>query len=132
LVTAQGDEAAYPGGVESPLSIEGRYAMDGRLAEPGTFVDRLTDALRNGARKLLTEAVEAAVEDFLADILILSREEDRQQLVRHRHLAEREVMTGSGPVAGRAPRVRNRVGETNLGCVSHRRSCHPRLRSLEV
>jgi hypothetical protein len=54
---------------ESPLSIEGRYAVNEnsviRLAEPGTFVDELTDVLRIGARKLLTQAVETEVADFI-------------------------------------------------------------------
>jgi hypothetical protein len=30
---------------------------------------------------------------------------------RHRHLPEREIVTGIGPVAVRCPRVRDRVGE---------------------
>jgi hypothetical protein len=34
-----------------------------------------------------------------------------QRLVRHRHLPERTIMTGIGPVAVRCPRVRDRVGE---------------------
>ena len=33
-----------------------------------------------------------------------------QRLVRHGHLAEREIVTGIGPVAVRAPRVRDREG----------------------
>jgi len=115
LVTARRDEAAYRGGIESPLSIEGRYAMDEnnviRLAEPGTFVDGLTEVLRNGARKLLSQAVEAEVADFLGRHSDLVTEEGRQRLVRHGHLPEREIMTGIGPVAVRAPRVRDRVGQ---------------------
>jgi hypothetical protein len=31
--------------------------------------------------------------------------------MRHRHLPEREIMTGIGPVAMRCPRVRDRVSE---------------------
>ena len=37
-------------------------------------------------------------------------EEGRRRLVRHGHLPEREIMTGIGPVAVRAPRVRDRTG----------------------
>ena len=37
-------------------------------------------------------------------------EDGRQRLVRHGHLPEREIMTGIGPVAVRAPRVRDRTG----------------------
>jgi putative transposase len=82
-----------------------------RLAEPGTFVDGLTDVLRNGARKLLTQAVEAEVADFLGRYSDLVTEEGRQRVVRHGHLPEREIMTGIGPVAVRAPRVRDRAGQ---------------------
>jgi len=34
-----------------------------------------------------------------------------QRLVRHGYLPEREIMTGTGPVAVRCPRVRDRIGE---------------------
>ena len=36
-----------------------------KLAQPGTFIDSLTEILRNGARALLTQAVETEVADFL-------------------------------------------------------------------
>ena len=37
-----------------------------KLIQPGTFNDQLTDVLRNGARALLAQAVEAEVADFLS------------------------------------------------------------------
>ena len=37
-----------------------------KLIQPGTFDDQLTEVLRNGARTLLTQAVEAEVSEFLA------------------------------------------------------------------
>ena len=37
-----------------------------KLIQPGTFNDQLTDVLRNGARALLAQAVEAEVADFSA------------------------------------------------------------------
>jgi hypothetical protein len=36
------------------------------LHQPGEFEDLLTDVLRQGARKLLAQAVESEVADFLA------------------------------------------------------------------
>lgn len=36
-----------------------------KLAQPGTFTDSLTEIFRNGARALLTQAVETEVADFL-------------------------------------------------------------------
>ena len=35
-----------------------------QLIQPGIFADQLTEVLRNGARALLTQAVEAEVADF--------------------------------------------------------------------
>jgi hypothetical protein len=68
----------------------------------------LTEILRNGARALLTQAVEAEVAEFLAKHTDLKTETGQQRVVRHGHLPEREIMTGIGPVAVRQPRVRDR------------------------
>jgi putative transposase len=89
-----------------------RYAVSNdtviKLIQPGTFNDQLTDVLRNGARALLAQAVEAEVADFLGTHADLKTEDGRRRVVRHGHLPEREVMTGIGPVAVRQPRVRDR------------------------
>ena len=82
-----------------------------QLSQPGTFVDPLTEVLRNGARALLAQAVEAEVAALLSLHADKLTEDGRQRLVRHGHLPEREIMTGIGPVAVRCPRVRDRVGE---------------------
>jgi len=79
-----------------------------KLIQPGTFNDQLTDVLRNGARALLAQAVEAEVADFLGTHADLKTEDGHRRVVRHGHLPEREVMTGIGPVAVRQPRVRDR------------------------
>jgi len=79
-----------------------------KLIQPGTFNDQLTDVLRNGARALLAQAVEAEVADFLSTHADLKTEDGHRRVVRHGHLPEREVMTGIGPVAVRQPRVRDR------------------------
>jgi putative transposase len=81
------------------------------LSQPGTFCDPLTDVLRNGARALLAQAVEAEVAAMLASHSDKLTDDGRQRLVRHGHLPEREVMTGIGPVAVSCPRVRDRVGK---------------------
>lgn len=79
-----------------------------RLNQPGAFEDQLTEVLRNGARALLAQAVEAEVASFLDKHADLKTEEGHRRVVRHGHLPEREVMTGIGPVAVRQPRVRDR------------------------
>jgi len=81
------------------------------LSQPGTFSDPLSEVLRSGARSLLAQAVEAEVAAFLAGHAEARTEDGRQRVVRHGHLPERAIMTGIGPVAVRAPRVRDRVGQ---------------------
>jgi transposase-like protein len=69
--------------------------------------------LRNGARALLAQAVEAEVSSLLSCHADKLTDDGRRRLVRHGHLPEREIMTGIGPIAVRCPRVRDRGGE---GC----------------
>ena len=82
-----------------------------QLSQPGTFADPLTEVLRNGARALLTQAVEAEVAALLSCHADKLTDDGRQRLVRHGHLPERKIVTGIGPVAVRCPRVRDRAGE---------------------
>ena len=79
-----------------------------KLIQPGAFDDPLTEVLRNGARELLAQAVEAEVAAFLSQHCDLKTKAGQQRVVRHGHLPEREVMTGIGPVAVRQPRVRDK------------------------
>jgi transposase-like protein len=67
--------------------------------------------LRNGARALLSQAVEAEVAALLNRHADQRTDDGRQRLVRHGHLPEREIVTGIGPVAVRCPRVRDRVSD---------------------
>jgi len=82
-----------------------------KLIQPGNVEDQLTEILRNGARSLLAQAVEAEVADFLGKHTDLKTSDGHQRVVRHGHLPEREVMTGIGPVAVRQPRVRDREAD---------------------
>ena len=82
-----------------------------QLSQPGSFADPLTEVLRNGARALLAQAVEAEVAALLSDHADKLTDDGHQRLVRHGHLPKREIMTGIGPVAVRCPRVRDRIGE---------------------
>jgi hypothetical protein len=65
-----------------------------KLAQPGAFIDPLTEVLRSGARALLTQAVDAEVAEFLAKRTDLKTETGQQRVARHGHLPEREIMTG--------------------------------------
>ncbi|MAC82262.1 MAG: IS256 family transposase [Rhodobacteraceae bacterium] len=79
------------------------------LPDPSGFSpDPLTDLIRNGARKLIEQAVEAELATLLAAFAEDRLEDGRARLVRHGHLPEREILTGVGPVAVKVPRVRDR------------------------
>ena len=80
-----------------------------QLPNPSGFTsDPITDLIRNGARKLLQQAIEAELETLLAVHAGEQTEDGRARLVRHGHLPERDVLTGVGPVAVKVPRVRDR------------------------
>jgi transposase len=79
-----------------------------KLLQPGSFADPLSEVLRNGARALLAQAIEAEVAEFLAKHADLKTAAGLRRVVRHGHLPEREVLTGIGPVGVRQPRVRDR------------------------
>ena len=91
------------------------------------MTDRLTEVLRDGARALLTQAVEAEVSEFLAATADLKTDDGCRRVVRHGHLPERQIMTGIGPVAVRQPRVRDREAAPTIrrASGSRRQSCHP-------
>jgi transposase-like protein len=71
----------------------------------------LTELLREGAQRLLKQAVEAELSEFLAAYEGRSDEIGRAAVVRNGYLPEREVLTGIGPVAVRVPKVRSRTAE---------------------
>jgi putative transposase len=78
------------------------------LRQPDTIEDPLTANLRSGARRLLTQAVEAEAEAFLAAMKGVQLPDGRERLVRHGHGPERQVQTGIGPVAVRRVKLRDR------------------------
>jgi putative transposase len=83
------------------------------LRQPDTVDDPLTAVLRNGARRLLAQAIEAEAAAFLAAMKGVQLPDGRDRLVRHGHGPERQVQTGIGPVAVQRVRLRDRgAGET--------------------
>jgi hypothetical protein len=52
-----------------------------KLVQPGAFDDQLTAILRQGARTLLAQAVEAEIADFPAKHAGLKTEDGRQRVV---------------------------------------------------
>ena len=64
------------------------------LRQPEEIDDPLTAVLRNGARRLLAQAVEAEAEAFLATMKGMRLADGRERIVRHGHGPERLVQTG--------------------------------------
>ena len=80
------------------------------LPRPGGAVedDLLLGVLRDGARRMLTCAIEAEVAGFLAMHAHYLDEHGRKRLVRNGHAPERTIQTGIGPIAVRRPKIRDR------------------------
>ena len=72
--------------------------------------DALTDLLKVGAQRLLMEAVEAEVAEFLSRHSHLRDEAGRQHMVRNGTLPERTIQTGLGDIPIQVPRTRDRSG----------------------
>ncbi len=81
---------------------------------PDEIDDPLTLVLRDGARRLLAQAVEAEAEAFLATMAEERLADGRARLVRHGHGPERAIHTGIGPVPVRRAKLRDR-GADGLG-----------------
>ena len=80
-----------------------------RLRKPEPFIDDpITDILRSGARKLLAEALEAEIEDFLSQFRDLKDDRNHQRVVRNGYLPERKIQSGIGPIPVKMPRARDR------------------------
>ncbi len=79
------------------------------LKKPVTYVDDpLTDIIRNGARRLLAEALEIEVETVIESYKELRLPDGRQRVTRNGYLPERTIQTGVGGVEVKAPRIRDR------------------------
>jgi putative transposase len=75
-----------------------------------TVTDPLTEVLRQGAQRLLAQAIEAEIAVLLTQYADCHDPQGRQAVVRNGYLPEREVQTGLGAVRVQVPRVRDRSG----------------------
>lgn len=80
-----------------------------KTPEPsGTFSDALTELVRQGAKQIIAQAVEAEISEFLKQYQDLKDEQGRQTVVRNGYLPERTITTGVGAVEVKVPKVRDR------------------------
>ncbi|MDD2861903.1 MAG: IS256 family transposase [Acidiphilium sp.] len=79
--------------------------------KPGDVEDPLTAILRDGARRLLAQAIEAEAEAFLAAMKGERLADGRDRVVRHGLGPVRELQTGIGPVEVQRVKLRDRGAE---------------------
>jgi hypothetical protein len=91
---------------EDPAMSES--TTDIRIVPLPTGQDVLTEILREGARRMLAQAIEAEVATWIDAHAHLKDQSGRQQVVRNGHLPERTIQTGIGPLDVKRPRVRDR------------------------
>jgi len=81
------------------------------LRRPAQGQDLLSTMLREGAQRLVAQAVQAEFDDFLAGVSGERLEDGRAAVVRNGFQPEREILTGLGSVSVRIPKARSRGEE---------------------
>jgi len=106
-----------------------------KLPDPSGFsTDPFTDIIRDGARKLIEQAIQAELAVLMAAFSAEKLENGTSRLVRHGYLPEREVMTGIGPVPGLccANPVRDSSRESSMVAGVHEQTHIPDLQDQEL
>lgn len=75
------------------------------------FRDELSELVRDGAQRIIRQAVEAELKSFLETHADAQDAAGRRAVVRNGYQPEREVLTGVGPVSVRVPKTRDRAGK---------------------
>lgn len=73
--------------------------------------DPLTELLRNGAQRLIADAVEVELQKLLSQYDSVKNNQGHRQIVRNGYLPERVIQTGIGPVKVRVPKIRDKSGQ---------------------
>jgi putative transposase len=87
-------------------------AEDGARREGVSLLD---DIVREGARRMLTAALEAEVDAYVAELAEERDQRGRRLVVRNGHAQPRELVTGAGSVEVRAPRVNDKRTDAETG-----------------
>ena len=85
------------------------------------FRDELSDLARQGAQRIIRQAVEAELMGFLEEHAAERDAAGRRAVVRNGYQPERQVLTGIGSVAVKLPKTRDRAGSgccVSLGVVA--------------
>jgi putative transposase len=76
--------------------------------QPDAIDDPLTELAREGARRMLAQALIAEADAFVGQWKDLKLPDGRDRVVRHGHGPQRTIQTGVGPVEVRRAKVRDR------------------------
>jgi transposase-like protein len=75
-----------------------------------TITDGLTDLLKTGAQKLIHQAVELELSEFMSQYKERLTNDGKAGVVRNGYQPERDILTGVGPVRVKIPKVRAKDG----------------------
>jgi transposase-like protein len=84
------------------------FTVDRFIVPAPACEDILTGLLKQGAQKMLAQAIEAEVEDWIEEHKHLCDEQGRRQVVRNGRMPKRTITTGVGQVEVEQPRVHDR------------------------
>lgn len=73
-----------------------------------SFNNALEETLREGARKLLQQAIEKEVDEYLEKTKHIKQPDNTRSVVRNGYLPRRNIQTGIGSLEVKQPRVRDR------------------------
>lgn len=85
---------------------------DDGSTQSGSLIDEI---VREGARRMLAAALEAEVNQYIAELTAETDERGRRLVVRNGHHRPRTVVTAAGPVEVNAPRVNDRRVDGTTG-----------------
>lgn len=88
------------------LEADGLDAVPFAPLDSRSILDRL---VRDGAQKMLQSAIEAEVDEFLAQNSDRRKADGKRLVVRNGYLPSRQIVMGAGPLDVSQPRVRDRT-----------------------
>jgi putative transposase len=99
--------------------------MQRQLATISLLAERspLDQIAREGAQRMLQQAIEAEVGQFLLQYDDRRDEQGKRVVIRNGYKPSREILTGAGPLEVQQPRVRDNTAEKSLRLQSRHRSC---------
>jgi transposase-like protein len=90
------------------------FKTEGDKTQEELEFTNLEELVREGARRILTKALENEMEYFLQDLKHLRTDEGLPAVVRNGYHKSRHILMGGGIIEAVVPRTRNRLGGENF------------------